>query len=190
MVALTNLLDLAWSAVLVPVWAMENGGGAAVGRRAVRDVRRRLRARLALAAASADRLPRYATYLVCFLVTGCPGSWSWPSDTPLWGVLAFCVVGGFASGFLNPILGAVIYERIPEPPDGPGHLAVDRVLLRADAARRPGRRLPGRRRRAERGAAGLRGGLLRGDDAPGRRPALARDRPAPGARPGAGSRRR
>ena len=28
-------------------------------------------------------------------------------------VLAVCVVGGFASGFLNPILGAVFYERIP-----------------------------------------------------------------------------
>jgi MFS family permease len=24
------------------------------------------------------------------------------------------VVGGFASGFLNPILGAVIYERVPD----------------------------------------------------------------------------
>ena len=25
------------------------------------------------------------------------------------------MAGGFASGFLNPILGAVIYERIPTP---------------------------------------------------------------------------
>ena len=31
------------------------------------------------------------------------------------GVLALVVVAGFASGFLNPILGAVIFERIPAP---------------------------------------------------------------------------
>ena len=36
-------------------------------------------------------------------------------DIPLWIVLAVAVAGGFASGFLNPILGAVIYERIPAP---------------------------------------------------------------------------
>jgi MFS family permease len=32
---------------------------------------------------------------------------------PLWSVLLVLFVGGFGSGFLNPILGAVIYERIP-----------------------------------------------------------------------------
>ena len=30
MVALTNFLDIAWATVLVPVWAKEYGGGAAV----------------------------------------------------------------------------------------------------------------------------------------------------------------
>ena len=29
-------------------------------------------------------------------------------------MIASCLVGGFASGFLNPILGAVIYERVPD----------------------------------------------------------------------------
>ena len=61
-----------------------------------------------------ERLPRYATYLVCFLVTGLPRFVVMAVDTPLWMVLAFCVVAGFASGFLNPILGAVIYERVPD----------------------------------------------------------------------------
>ncbi len=65
--------------------------------------------------AYAERLPRYATYLVCFLVTGLPRFVVMAFETtPLWIVLAFCVVGGFASGFLNPILGAVIYERVPD----------------------------------------------------------------------------
>jgi MFS family permease len=114
MVALTNLIDLAWSAVLVPVWAIEGGGGAAAvgalfatfsGASAVGSL---------LAAAYAERLPRYATYLVCFLVTGLPRFAIMAFDTPLWSVLAFAVVGGFAAGFLNPILGAVIYERVPD----------------------------------------------------------------------------
>ena len=39
----------------------------------------------------------------------------WRGIVPLLAVLGFCVVGGFASGFLNPVLGAVILERIPEP---------------------------------------------------------------------------
>ncbi|WP_298514666.1 MFS transporter [uncultured Nocardioides sp.] len=115
MVALTNLLDLAWAAVLVPVWAIESGGGAAAvgalfatfaGASAIGSL---------VAAGYGDRLPRYATYLVCFLITGLPRFVVMAFEaTPLWVVLSFCVVGGFASGFLNPILGAVIYERVPD----------------------------------------------------------------------------
>jgi len=114
MVALTNLIDLAWSAVLVPVWAIEHGGGAAAvgalfatfaGASAVGSL---------VAAAYGERLPRYATYLFCFLVTGLPRFVLMGLDTPLWAVLAYSVAGGAASGFLNPILGAVIYERVPE----------------------------------------------------------------------------
>jgi MFS family permease len=32
---------------------------------------------------------------------------------PLWAVLAVCLIGGLGSGFLNPILGAVLFERTP-----------------------------------------------------------------------------
>ena len=114
MVALTNLLDIAWAAVLVPVW----GSGqrrCRGGRCPVRDVRRRLRARVAGGGGVRRPTAALRTYLVCFLVTGLPRFVIMAVDTPLWGVLAFAVVAGFASGFLNPILGAVIYERVPEP---------------------------------------------------------------------------
>ena len=114
MVSLTNLIDLAWSAVLVPVWGIRQGGGAA----AVGAVFATFAGASALgslvAAARGDRLPRYLTYLVCFLVTGLPRFVIMAFDTPLWGVLAMAVVAGFAAGFLNPILGAVMYERIPD----------------------------------------------------------------------------
>lgn len=113
MVALTNLIDLAWAAVLVPVWGLEHGGAAAVGALFATFAGASALGSL-VAAAKADRLPRYPTYLVCFLVTGLPRFVIMAVDTPLWGILAFCVLAGFASGFLNPILGAVIYERVPE----------------------------------------------------------------------------
>jgi MFS family permease len=115
MVALTNFLDIAWASVLVPVWAREYGGGAAaIGVLfAVFSGASVLGAMCA--AAWGERLPRYRTYLLAFLVCGAPRFASMAFDVPLWVVLGVAVAGGFASGFINPVLGAVIYERIPEP---------------------------------------------------------------------------
>jgi len=50
---------------------------------------------------------------VAFLVTGLPRFVLFALGVPLWAILAMCVVGGCASGFLNPVLGAVQFERIP-----------------------------------------------------------------------------
>jgi MFS family permease len=115
MVSLTNLFDMAYAAVLVPVWAEATtgsaatvglvfatfGGGAAIGS--------------FCAATWAERLPRYRTYLIAFLICGAPRYVVFALDLPLWSVLAVCVAGGFAAGFINPILGAVLFERIPAP---------------------------------------------------------------------------
>jgi MFS family permease len=115
MVAVTNLLDLAWSAVLMPVWAVESGYGVGVlglvfsvwgGASMIGSV---------VAAAYGPRLPRFATYVVAFLITGLPRFVLFALGVPLWAILAFCVVGGCSSGFLNPVLGAVQFERIPRP---------------------------------------------------------------------------
>lgn len=115
MVALTNLIDQAFAVVLVPVWAKETGGGAAVIGLLFAVFSGASIGGAVLASAFGDRLPRYATYLVAFLVGGAPRFWILAFDSPLWAVLAVCVAGGFASGFINPVLGAVIFERIPEP---------------------------------------------------------------------------
>jgi MFS family permease len=113
MVALTNLLDLAWSAVLLPIWALDSGAGVgAVGLVfAVWGGASMLGS--VVAAAYGTRLPRFATYLVAFLVTGLPRFVLFAIGVPLWAILAMCVVGGASSGFLNPVLGAVQFERIP-----------------------------------------------------------------------------
>jgi MFS family permease len=113
MVAVTNLLDLAWSAVLLPVWARDSGAGVgAVG--LVFSVWGGASMLGALvAAAYGTRLPRFATYLVAFLITGLPRFVLFALGVPLWVILAMCVIGGASSGFLNPVLGAVTFERIP-----------------------------------------------------------------------------
>ena len=59
-------------------------------------------------------MPRFQVYLWAFLITGLPRFLLLALGVPLWIVIASCLVGGFASGFLNPILGAVIYERVPD----------------------------------------------------------------------------
>ena len=116
MIAITNLLDQAWSVVLVPVWARDSGYGVgAVGLLvATFGARRRCSASVA-AAAWAERLPRYRTYLVAFILAGVPRFVMLALGAPLWSILVVAVIGGCASGFLNPVLGAVLFERIPAP---------------------------------------------------------------------------
>jgi MFS family permease len=113
MVALTNMLDIAWATVLVPVWASEYGGGAA----AIGLVFAVMSGASALGAMCAagwgERLPRYRTYLIAFLIAGAPRFAVMAFDVGLGPVLAVAAVAGLVSGFINPVLGAVSYERIP-----------------------------------------------------------------------------
>ncbi|MDQ4110610.1 MAG: MFS transporter [Actinomycetota bacterium] len=112
MVALTNLIDLAWSSVLMPVWGQQHAGPETIGLlfatfsgfSAVGS---------AVAAALGDRMRRYPTYLVCFLITGIPRFLVIAFGAPLWVVFVVFAIGGTSSGFINPILGAIQFERIP-----------------------------------------------------------------------------
>jgi len=113
MVAVTNLLDQAWSVVLVPVWAHDSGNGvAAVGVLAATFGGAAVLGSL-VATAYAERLPRHLTYLVCFFLGGVPRFVALALDSPLWAILLVAVVGGCAAGFINPVLGAVLFERTP-----------------------------------------------------------------------------
>ncbi len=113
MVAMTNVIDQAWVSVLLPVWAVDSTrGAAALG--LLLGVFGGLSALGALAAAVwASRLPRYAIYLGAFMVAGLPRFVVLAFDTPVWALLTTLGLAGFAAGFINPILGAVEFERIP-----------------------------------------------------------------------------
>jgi MFS family permease len=114
MVAVTNLLDLAYSGVLLPVWVKDGGYGAGVLGAVFATWAASSAVGSVVAAWAAERMPRFHVYLWAFLIAGLPRFLVLALGAPLWLVLATCVLGGFASGFLNPILGAVIYERVPD----------------------------------------------------------------------------
>ncbi|MGH8793190.1 MAG: MFS transporter [Stackebrandtia sp.] len=115
MVAVTNLLDQAFMAVLLPVWAKSSGHGPEViGLIASVFSAFSIVASLA-AAAYGHRLPRRAVYLIGFVIGGVPRFAMLALGVPLWAILVVVAVGGLGSGFINPILGAVQYERIPTP---------------------------------------------------------------------------
>ncbi|MFE9912196.1 MFS transporter [Streptomyces clavifer] len=113
MVCITNLLDAAFSSVLVPVWARESGNGptaiglmgSVMGAAAVGGS--------LIAAVVAHRLRRRVVVLTGFLLAGAPRFLIFAFDAPLGVVLAVFAVSGFGAGFINPVIGAVLVERVP-----------------------------------------------------------------------------
>jgi MFS family permease len=115
MIAVTNLLDLAWTTVMMPVWVHDSGRNAGLLGTLFAVFAAASMVGALVAAAWGERIPRFQTYLLAFLLTGIPRFLVLAFDVPLWVVVVTFVVGGVASGFLNPILGAVFFERIPAP---------------------------------------------------------------------------
>ncbi|MFD5464379.1 MFS transporter [Kitasatospora sp. NPDC127059] len=113
MVGITNLLDAGFTTVLLPVWARESGGGpAAIGLLgSVLGVTAVIGS--LIAAALAHRLPRRTVFFAGFLIAGAPRYLVLALDAPMWVVVTVFALGGFGGGFLNPILGAVLFERVP-----------------------------------------------------------------------------
>jgi hypothetical protein len=114
MVAVTNLLDQGYSSVMLPVWARDSGNGpAAIGLLGACMGGAALAGSL-LATWKAERLPRFRTYVVGYLLAGAPRWIALALGCPLWAVAAVQLVAGFGAGFINPVLGAVQFERIPD----------------------------------------------------------------------------
>jgi MFS family permease len=114
MVLVTNLLDAAWGAVLMPVYAREVlgssvglgllfgcfGAGALSG--------------TLLYGAVGPRLPRWPVYTAAFLLGGAPRFLVLAAEPSYAVLIVTAVLTGVTAGALNPVLGAVEYERVPE----------------------------------------------------------------------------
>ena len=112
MVMLTNFLDTIFWGVVRPVYVKEvfgealnlglliavNGGGAVIGG--------------LLFAAIGHRLPRHGTFVVAFMLAGMQ-FWVYALRPPFIVLLAANLITSIGAGPLNPIIGAVQFERIP-----------------------------------------------------------------------------
>jgi MFS family permease len=113
MVMLTNFLDAIFGGVLQPVYVKEvygsalglglllaaNGGGAVVGG--------------LIFAAIGHRLPRHATFVGAFVFTGLRFLF-YLAHPPLAVLVVTTAIFSLGAGPLNPIIGAVEFERIPQ----------------------------------------------------------------------------
>ena len=115
MLTFTNGAAQALSAVFMPVWindvtgdpaalgllAGAFGGGAVAGN--------------VLFTWLAPRMPRFWTFGIAFLLAGSPRFFAMAFTDSITLVLVVAALSGLATAALNPILSAVMFERIPEP---------------------------------------------------------------------------
>lgn len=114
LVLVTNLLDAARSTTLLPLYADERLGGA----QALGFVTGTFGGAAFLGSLAfgyvAHRVPRRITFVLCFVLAGGPSLLVPALGLGLPWMLGASAVSGLAAGALNPILGAVELERIPE----------------------------------------------------------------------------
>jgi predicted MFS family arabinose efflux permease len=113
MIAVTNLLDAAIGAVMLPVWIKDHGLGPGHTSLVLTSFGVTATAFALVASAIGDRIPRKVVFTVAFLICGAPRFVVMASDAPLWGLMLVYAVGGIGAGFINPVLGALFIERIP-----------------------------------------------------------------------------
>lgn len=113
MVLVTNFVDAAHGSVLLPLWGQERLGSP-VGVGIIAGV-------FGLGAVSgnalltwlAPQLPRRLVYAVGFLVAGAPRYVALAVSSTVEPMVVVAFAAGFGAGSINPILGAVEYERVP-----------------------------------------------------------------------------
>lgn len=116
--AITNMIDIAWTDVLAPAWVIsQHHGSQTLGLLFAALTFPAIISSL-LATILASRLPRFPVFIVGYLLAGAPRYIAMAMNAPMNVVLMTMVIGGIGSGFLNPILGAVLYERMPEQSRG------------------------------------------------------------------------
>ncbi|OLT28330.1 MFS transporter [Nocardiopsis sp. CNR-923] len=113
MIMVTNLIDTAVMTIALPLWVRGHG----LGPEAVGLVAGVLGGGSVLGSLVAvgvgHRLPRGLTLFGALALTGPPRILVLALDTPLWLTVAVWGVAGLGGGLVNPILAAVVFERLP-----------------------------------------------------------------------------
>lgn len=114
MVMVTNALDQAWSAVLLPVDAREHlGGSVSIGVVSGTFAAAALIGSV-LYGVFGQRLPQRALYIGAFLVCGFPRTAVGAFVPGLAPMVVTCALCGLAAGVLNPIIGTEMVRLVPE----------------------------------------------------------------------------
>jgi MFS family permease len=113
MVLLTNLLDQAMTAVLIPVWAAERFDDAAPVGLVFGALSAGAFVGSLLVSMYGARLPRWRTYTVAFLLGAVPRIFVLALPVGLPVIAGVALVGGVLIGAINPLLSAAEFERIP-----------------------------------------------------------------------------
>ncbi|WP_329132396.1 MFS transporter [Streptomyces sp. NBC_01476] len=116
MVMVTNALDQAWSAVLLPVDARENlGGSVSVGVISGTFGAAALAGSLLYGVFGVGhRLPQRGLFIGAFIVCGFPRTAVAALVPGLTPIVVTCAVCGLAAGVLNPIIGTEMVRLVPE----------------------------------------------------------------------------
>ncbi|MDY0945650.1 MFS transporter [Frigoribacterium sp. CFBP9039] len=114
LVLFTNLLDAARGSSLLPLYANDRlGGAASLGLLVAVMGGCALIGNVGFGFV-AHRMPRRVTLAICFTLAGGPPSTAFALGAPLPVLVAATAIAGLAAGSINPILGAVQLERVPE----------------------------------------------------------------------------
>ncbi|KQO10420.1 MFS transporter [Agreia sp. Leaf244] len=114
LVLITNLMDAARGSTLLPLYANDRlGGAAALGVLVAVMGGCALLGNIAFGFV-AHRVGRRVTLAVCFAIAGGPSSAAFALGAPLPVLIGVTALAGLAAGSLNPILGTVELERVPE----------------------------------------------------------------------------
>ncbi|QQR35220.1 MFS transporter [Devosia oryziradicis] len=115
MIAITNLFDQAYAMVMLPVWVQSAGLDVSWVGILLATFSAGAIAGAGIAAAIGERLPRLLLYTLGFICAGPLAFTVFALNLPLPAILSALVIGGLSAGFINPILGAILFERIPGP---------------------------------------------------------------------------
>ncbi len=113
LVVVTNLFDAASSAVLLPIYAQRELGGAVAFGLLVGAMGGGALVGSLVFGVIGHRLPRRLIFTAAFTLAGGPIYFAFAAGLPLHVLIVLKLLAGFCAGAINPLIAVVMLERIP-----------------------------------------------------------------------------